>query len=204
MSRRIRRAPTPTRPHWLFALAWGLTALLFMAAVPAADPPNPNISSYHLHAGDELLVGVFDDPKLPPQKITVAPDGTFSFPLIGEVVARGKTAAQLRTEMEAKLKKYIADPSVTLVINDVRGNVAYVIGQVNKPGVIEMNPTVNVMQALSIAGGLDAYAKADSIIVIRNSTAGQTVLNFRYGQVVSGRNLEQNVELQSGDVVVVP
>jgi polysaccharide export outer membrane protein len=82
--------------------------------------------------------------------------------------------------------------------------VAYVIGQVNKPGAIVMNPAVNILQALSIVGGGNPYAKLDSIIVIRNSPGGQRVLNFHYGQVSSGRSLEQNVQLESGDVVVVP
>jgi polysaccharide biosynthesis/export protein len=82
--------------------------------------------------------------------------------------------------------------------------VAYVIGQVLKPGAIPMNPTINVLQALSVAGGANPYAKLDSIIVIRGTSSGQQVLNFRYGQVSAGKNLEQNIELESGDVVVVP
>lgn len=174
---------------------------LAIALAHAAEVPAPD---YHLHAGDQVLVGLYDDPKLMPQQITIAPDGKFSFPLIGEVVAIGKTEDQVRTEIENRLKKFVADPSVILAVTDVKGNVAYVIGQVGKPGSIEMNPEVNVLQALSIAGGLTPYAKGDSIIVIRNSTAGQKVLNFRYGQVINGRDLDQNVELQSGDVVVVP
>jgi polysaccharide export outer membrane protein len=89
-------------------------------------------------------------------------------------------------------------------LTDVKGNVAYVIGQVSKPGVIVMNPAVNVLQALSIAGGGNPYAKMDNIIVIRNSVGGQRVLNFRYGAVASGKDLQQNVTLESGDVVVVP
>ena len=182
-------------------LATTLLALILPTG-PALAQEVPTLD-YHLHAGDEILVGVFDDPKLLPEKITIAPDGRFSFPLIGQVTASGKTAEQLREEMAERLKKYITDPSVIVVINDVKGNVAYVIGQVNKPGAIEMNPAINVMQALSIAGGLNPYAKGDSIMVIRGGQQQRT-LNFRYGQVINGKNLEQNVELQSGDVVVVP
>ncbi len=195
-----RAKPGPSLRH---VLAWCLLPLILSTALGAGAADTVALD-YHLHAGDKLLVGVFDDPKLLPQDITIAPDGKFSFPLIGEVIARGKTAEQLRMEIESRLKKFIADPSVTVVISEVKGNVAYVIGQVNKPGAIEMNPAVNVMQALSIAGGLNPYAKADSIIVIRSTTTGQSVLDFRYGQVISGKGLQQNVELQSGDVVVVP
>jgi polysaccharide export outer membrane protein len=182
-----------------------VTVLLLLAAATWVRAAEPQTSpGYRLHAGDEILVGVFDDPKLLPQKIVIAPDGTFSFPLIGLVVAAGKTADRVRAEMEERLKKFIADPSVTVIVNDVKGNVAYVVGQVNKPGDIVMNPSVNVLQALSIAGGLNPYAKGDGIIVIRSTPAGQSVLSFHYGQVMNGKNLEQNVQLQSGDVVVVP
>jgi polysaccharide export outer membrane protein len=106
--------------------------------------------------------------------------------------------------METKLRKFVAEPVVTVTVVDTKGNVAYVIGQVSKPGAILMNPAVNVLQALSIAGGGNPYAKMDNIIVIRNAVGGQRVLNFRYGQVASGKSLEQNVQLEGGDVVVVP
>jgi polysaccharide export outer membrane protein len=120
------------------------------------------------------------------------------------LVAGGKTAEQLRLEMETKLRKFVSEPVVTVSITEVKGNVCYVIGQVNKPGLIVMNPALNILQALSVAGGGNPYAKLDNIIVIRNSPGGQKVMNFRYGQVSAGRSLEQNVELESGDVVVVP
>ena len=91
-----------------------------------------------------------------------------------------------------------------VIVTDPKGNLVFVIGQVTKPGAITMNPTINVLQALSIAGGANPYAKLDSIIVIRSSANGQHVLPFRYSQVSAGRDLQQNVQLESGDVVVVP
>jgi len=189
-----------------FALLALLTGVAAATSAWAADPPAllATQTDYKIHAGDQLLVGVYDDPKMPPITITVTPDGKFSFPLIGILMAGGKTPEQLRVEMETKLRKFVAEPVVTVSITEVKGNVAYVIGQVTKPGVIVMNPAVNVLQALSIAGGGNPYAKMDNIIVIRNSAAGQRIMNFRYGQVASGKNLEQNVQLESGDVVVVP
>jgi polysaccharide biosynthesis/export protein len=190
----------------VFALATVFTSLGAVTSALAADPPAmvATATDYKIHAGDQLLVGVYDDPKMPPITVTVTPDGKFSFPLIGNVVAGGKTPEQLRVEMETRLRKFVSEPVVTCSIVEVKGNVAYVIGQVPKPGAIVMNPAVNVLQALSIAGGGNAYAKLDSVIVIRNSVAGQRIMNFHYGQVSSGKNLEQNVQLESGDVVVVP
>lgn len=178
-------------------------AVLVARALPgaASDPTTPN---YMLHPGDELLVGVFDDPKMQPLDITITPDGKFSFPLIGTIIAAGKSIDQLRTEIQAKLRKYISEPVVMLSVKEVKGNVAYVVGEVNKPGAFVMNPGLNVLQALSLAGGTNPYAKLDGIIVIRNAPDGQRVFNFRYSQIAGGRNLAQNVELESGDVVLVP
>ena len=184
----------------------GLGAAL--SAQAAEAPAGPALvatqTDYKIHAGDSLLVGVYDDPKMPPITVTVTPDGKFSFPLIGIMVAGGKTPEQVRVEMETKLRKYVSEPVVTCSIVEVKGNVAYVIGQVAKPGAIVMNPAVNVLQALRIAGGGNAYAKMDSVIVIRNTTSGQRTMKFHYSEVSSGKNLEQNVQLESGDVVVVP
>ena len=183
-----------------------LLVVLTASRALAADAPAlvATQTDYKIHAGDQLLVGIYDDPKMPPITVVVTPDGKFSFPLIGILMAGGKTPEQLRVEMENKLRKFVAEPVVTVSITEVKGNVAYVIGQVTKPGPIVMNPAVNILQALSIAGGGNPYAKMDSIIVIRNASGGQRVMNFRYGQVSSGKSLEQNVQLESGDVVVVP
>jgi polysaccharide export outer membrane protein len=190
----------------------GLLVMTLGTGAAYAAPPPPqagqgqvaSVDDYRIHGGDQLLVGVYDDPKMPPTPTTVTPDGKISFPLLGVLVAGGKTPEQLRVEMETKLRKYVAEPVVTVSVQEVKGNIAYVIGQVTKPGPIVMNPAVNVLQALSIAGGGNPYAKLDSIIIIRNAPGGQRVLNFRYGAVSSGKNLEQNVQLEAGDVVVVP
>jgi polysaccharide biosynthesis/export protein len=182
-------------------LGLGVLALALLGAVAAVAQTLPD---YKLHPGDKLVIGVYDDPKLMPQDITVTPDGKISYPMVGEMLVGGKTVEQTRLELAAKLKKYIADPVVTVMVTEVKGNVVYVIGQVNKPGQLTMNPTINVLQALSMAGGGNPYAKLDSIIVIRSTAAGQRLLSFKYGQVSAGRDLEQNVQLESGDVVVVP
>lgn len=181
----------------------GAAAALCMALVgaPAQAQTAPD---YKLHPGDKVIVGVYDDPKLLPQEITITPDGKISYPLVGELMAGGKTTEQVRVEMEAKLKKYISEPIATVIVTGVLGNIVYVIGQVNKPGSFIMNPTINVLQALSLAGGGNPYAKLDNIIVIRSTGGTQRVLPFKYGAVSNGKDLAQNVQLESGDVVVVP
>jgi polysaccharide export outer membrane protein len=183
--------------------SWGAVACLFALSLPcAAQTASPG---YPLHPGDKLIVGVYDDPKLLPQEITITPDGSITYPMVGELMAGGKTTGQVRAELEEKLKKFISEPIAIVLVTDVKGNVAYVVGQVNKPGQIVMNPTINVLQAISMSGGTNPYAKLDSIIVIRTGPNGvQRVLPFKYGQVASGKDLQQNVQLESGDVVVVP
>jgi polysaccharide biosynthesis/export protein len=190
-----------TRPFWTSFLIGGTVAgLSMMASLVHAQ----TIPDYKLHPGDKLVVGVYDDPKLLPQEITVSPDGKISYPLVGVMMVGGRTVEQIRVEMETRLKKYISDPIATVIVTDVKGNAVYVIGQVLKPGQLIMNPTINVLQALSMAGGANPYAKLDGIIVIRSTPGGQRVLPFKYGQVSAGKELGQNVDLESGDVVVVP
>lgn len=176
--------------------------LIFIAHVlHAAEAP---LADYRLHAGDTLDVAVWKETELQRPTIVLAPDGRFSFPLAGQIMAAGKTVAEVRRELETKLMKYIPEPVVTVGIVGVAGNTAYVIGQVNKPGAFVMNPALNVLQALSLAGGGNPYAKMDSIIVIRGSSGAQRVLPFRFSQVSAGKDLAQNVVLESGDVVLVP
>jgi len=97
-----------------------------------------------------------------------------------------------------------AEPVVTVSVPQVDGNRIYVIGQVNKPGMFVMNPRVNVVQALSLAAGTTPFAKLDDIIVIRSTGGTQKAMPFRYSQITSGKDLSQNVMLESGDVVLVP
>jgi polysaccharide biosynthesis/export protein len=159
---------------------------------------------YRLHAGDKIEVSVWKELEMQKPSVIIRPDGKFSFPLAGDIVAAGKTVSEVRQEIETRLKTYIPEPVVTVGVTEVGGNVAYVIGQVAKPGALVMNPTINVLQALSLAGGTTPFAKLDNIIVIRSTQGSQRTLPFRYEQVSAGKELGQNVTLESGDVVVVP
>ena len=181
-----------------FALAPLLALAAFAAQAQSVSP------EYHVHAGDKLDISVWKEVEMQRPTLVVAPDGMISFPLAGQIKAGGKTVSEIQAEIETRLKKFIPDPVVTVGIVDFNGNVAYVIGQVNKPGAIGMNPQINVLQALSLAGGGTAFAKLDSIIIIRGSSNAQRVLPFHFSQVSAGKDLNQNVTLESGDVVLVP
>jgi len=174
-------------------------ALLLPAWVAAQGAP----ADYKLHAGDRIEVSVWKEVDLQ-RKVTVRPDGRFTFPLTGDVKAVGRSADEIRLDIESRLKRYIPEPVVTVTVEETAGNRIYVIGQVARPGMFVMNPQLNVLQALSLAGGTTPFAKLDSISVLRNSAGSQQSLPFRYNQVVDGKSLDQNILLESGDVVVVP
>jgi len=177
--------------------ALGMLAVLCVAH--AADEAH-----YTVKAGDILAIAVWKEPDLTSNAVLVRPDGSFSFPLVGQVDARGKNVQELQNLITERLRKYIADPVVTVSVQEVRGNKVYVIGQVTKPGEFVVNPSVNVMQALSMAGGGTAFASLNNIIILRRSASGQVALPFHYNDVIHGKDLQQNVELQAGDIVVVP
>ena len=167
-----------------------------------AAAENPT-AGYEVQPGDVLQVSVWKEPDLS-QQVLVRPDGGFSFPLAGDVNALGKTVEQLRGELTERLGKFIPDLFVTVAVQEINGNKVYVIGQVNEPGEFIVNPRVDVMQALSLAGGTTAFASPNDIFVLRREGAALHRVALNLGGVVRGQKLEQNVLLRSGDVVVVP
>jgi polysaccharide export outer membrane protein len=159
--------------------------------------------AYLVKPGDELNVSVWGeaDLNLP---VLIRPDGGFSFPLAGDLRAAGKSVEQIRVEISERLAKFIPNLVATVTVTAINGNRIFVIGQVNTPGSFVMNPRLDVMQALSVAGGTNPFAKVDEIRILRRTAAGQEILPFSFTDVAKGRNLDQNIVLESGDVVVVP
>ena len=189
---------SPCSCGFLLTLVLASTVPMVSRAAPPADV------AYTVKPGDTLLVSVWKEPDLQ-GPVLVRPDGAFSFPLAGQMDARNKTVQELQQELTTKLKKYISDPVVTVSIQEIKGNKVYVIGQVQKPGDFVVNPRVDVMQALSMAGGTTPFAALGDIMILRrNETGQQQALPFKYTDVIHGKNLAQNVMLQAGDVVVVP
>jgi len=181
---------------------WACGVLLAVAATAAlASPPEP---PYTVEPGDTLLVSVWKEPELQ-RPVLVEPDGTFAFPLCGQIDAHDKTVGQLQQEITKHLARFITDPVVTVSLQKISGNRVYVIGQVTKPGSFIVNPRVDVMQAISMAGGTTPFASLGNIKIIRRTNSGgQEALPFNYNDVIHGNDLSQNITLQAGDVVVVP
>lgn len=160
-------------------------------------------STYRVGPEDMLEISVWREDALKKEAL-VRPDGGISYPLIGEVQAAGKTVLEIREEIAKRLEKFIPDPVVSVAILKIGSQRIYVIGKVNKPGDFPVGRYVDVLQALSMAGGLTPFADANDIRVMRREGERQVVLPFEYGRVVRGQKLDQNIQLRAGDVVVVP
>jgi len=158
---------------------------------------------YVVQPGDVLQIDVWKEKDLQ-REIMVRPDGGMNFPLVGDVVAAGKTVEQLKNDLASKLTKYVPDPVVTVAVKQGLGNKIYVIGKVNRPGEYVATRNMDVMQALTMAGGLNPYASENKIKILRRVNGEQKTFRFKYSRVEKGEDLEQNIILQGGDIVVVP
>lgn len=159
--------------------------------------------AYIVQPGDVLTISVWKEKDLQGE-VAVRPDGGLNFPLAGEIVAAGKTIDQLKTDIAAKLAKYVPDSVVTVMVKQSLGNKIYVIGKVTRPGEFVANRNMDVMQALSMAGGPNPYAAVNKIKILRRVNGEQKTFRFKYSRVEKGEDLEQNIILQGGDIVVVP
>ncbi len=158
---------------------------------------------YLIHPGDILQISVWKEEDLQ-REVLVLPDGSISFPLVGQVVASGLSIEALQGSLAEALRQYIPDPVITVSATQLLGNRIYVLGQVNKPGEYLINRPVDVMQALSMSGGLTAFGAANKVKVLRRNGDKQIVFPFKYKEVTEGENLYQNILLKAGDVVIVP
>jgi polysaccharide export outer membrane protein len=171
--------------------------------LPDAQQKVAKDASYVIGAGDVLLLTVWKDAALSRQMV-VLPDGTVSLPLGGNIVAAGKTVAQLESEIAGKLEEYMTDPVLDISIVQANSMIVFVIGKVLNPGRFPVSTDINVLQAIAMAGGPNRFADTDSIQVHRKEKGRTLLLDFNYDEVLRGVRLEQNIQLQRGDVVVVP
>jgi polysaccharide export outer membrane protein len=204
-----------TLPALLFLIAFAAapTALAAdgggseAAVSPAGQPPvKPlgNDPDYLIGPGDILDISVWKDEALTKQ-VVVLPDGKISFPLIGVIVAQDKTVAALKREIEKLLTpRFVSDLILSLEVKQCNSMLVYVIGRVNSPGRQVLNARVTALQSLAIAGGPNPFAKKNDIKIFRQEGGKTTIHTFRYDDVVEGKNMEDNILLKRGDVMVVP
>lgn len=172
-----------------------MAIVLTAALVSAAE-------EYRIGPGDLIEISVWKNADLTRQR-RVLPDGTMQLPLIGRISAAGKSVTVLKEEIADSLKRFIPDPELSVSVLQTGSMVIYVIGKVNHPGRFEISQDVDVLQALSMAGGLNPFAKEKEIGIFRKKDGKTDIFNFNYKEVSEGERLEQNVMLRRGDVIVV-
>ena len=187
-----------------------LCVFLMLSASSAIAETNSNLanqvpepSAYLIGPGDVLSISVWKEEGMQ-QEVLVKPDGGITFPLAGDINASGMTTIELTQELVKKLKRYIPNPNVTVSVLQAVSNKVFVIGKVNRAGEFNATGYMDVLQALTMAGGLTPYADSDEIKIIRRTENGTMVKLFDYDDVVSGERLDMNIILQAGDTVVVP
>jgi polysaccharide export outer membrane protein len=171
------------------------------AQTPAATP-GLTADSYVIGAADVLTVTVWKEPTLS-GSILVRPDGMISLSLLGDVQASGMSPTQLADQISTKLKKYIQDPNVSVVVSQIHSKVVYMLGEVSKKGPVEMAPGMTLLEAISSAGGLTDFANKKKIYILRTESGSQQRIPVRYKEALKGDGT-LNLPLKPGDTIVVP
>ena len=177
------------------------------SAGSTADLPTPKPATYSpqylIGTDDELFVSIWREPDIS-RSVQVRPDGKISLPLLNDVQAVGLTPMQLGAEITTRLRKFIAEPQVTIIVTHINSPRIFILGEVSRAGAYPMPPGMTVLEALSSAGGVTAFAKQAKIHVLRMEEGKQVILPFNYKEVLHGLRPEQNVALKAGDTIVVP
>jgi polysaccharide export outer membrane protein len=174
----------------------------------ANEPANSHVAatadpSYLIGAQDVLDIDVWKQKELT-RAVEVRPDGKISLPLLNDIQASGLTPMQLAANITDGLKKFITDPRVTVIVTQINSQRVYILGEVTKPGAYPLLPGMNVLQALSSAGGFTMFANTKKIYVLRQQAGKQKKFPFDYKAVISGKHTDQNIVLRAGDQIVVP
>ena len=183
-----------------------IQSLVFFLCVSFAFTTNVSADegSYIIGSGDILSISVWKEADMQ-KEVQVRPDGVITFPLVGEVVATGKTVTELKLDLEKKIKSFIPDAVLTVSVLKAVSNKIYVLGKVNRPGEYVATNYMDVLQALTLAGGLTPYADSGDIKVIRRDKDNKKfIFSFDYDEVITGERLDMNIMLMPGDTVVVP
>ena len=168
-----------------------------------APSVNPVGAAYIIAPDDVLAIDVWKEAEIT-RTVPVRPDGKISLPLLNDVQAAGLTATDLASVIAERLKKFVANPQVTVIVATVNSQKIYILGEVPRAGVVPLLPNMTVLQAISSAGGFSQYANQKGVYVLRTENGQQVKYPFNYREVVKGVNIQQNIMLKPGDTIVVP
>lgn len=183
-----------------FYLITGFLLAIFFGTTAFASTED---GAYRLRPGDVVLVSVWREDVLQ-REVRILPDGGLNFPLAGRVQVSGATTAEVENLLIDKLRPYISEPVVTVVVTSIDGNRVYVIGKVNSPGPVVLSEPMTVLQVLSMTGGLNTFASGNNIQVLRLNGSKQELLQVRYSDLIKGQSLNTNIQLRAGDTILVP
>jgi len=181
----------------------GFYMIVLFLFIVASSSAFAKEAAYHIGPGDTLEISVWKDESLS-RNMVVPPDGVIAFPLVGDIDVTNLTVADLRKEVTTRLSEYVPDATVTVMLVEINSLKAYVIGKVNRPGEFPITLETTVVQILSMAVVAVSLASAGNIHILRQKKNDSVKIPFDYKQIEKGKNLEQNIVLERGDVVVVP
>lgn len=167
------------------------------------DRTDPAAASYHLNPQDALRIFVWGEEELQ-REAAVQPDGSISFPLVGQVAAAGRTVDEVQAEIAERLDRFIPDAVVTVELLQASGSKIYVMGEVNHPGEYPLTGPLSIVQAISRAGGFTNYAATGRIRILRRGEGEGTAMTVDYDRIASGRDPASNIDLKAGDTIIVP
>jgi polysaccharide export outer membrane protein len=174
------------------------------ADAAAASGTKAHDNSFVIGNDDRLAINVWKEPDLT-RSLPVRSDGKISLPLVGEVQATGRTPLQLEEEISSRLKSYITEPEVTVIVEQINSQKFNILGQVVKPGSYPLAVATTVLDAIAAAGGFRDFAKQKNIYILRQSAGDrETRIAFNFKDVIKGKNPGQNIKLEPHDTVVVP
>ena len=203
MIRQIRPSNLPDlrfpKKNYLFI---SLFFLCFLISLPVPGRTEEGVS-YRIGSGDVLEISVWKEESLS-REVIVPPDCTIAFPLIGDIEIKEMTVSELRREVSKRLEDFIPEATVTVMLRQINSLRAYVIGKVNKPGQFPIDLDTTTMQLLAMAGGLNPFAAAGKIYILRRQEDKMIRIPFDYREVEKGKNLDQNIIIRRGDVIIIP
>ena len=183
---------------WLFAI------VLFWGAFPLFPAAGESKMPYYRIGPDDILsIFVWKEPELT-LDVTVMSDGRISYPLLGELMAQGRTVSSLKEAISKRLAKFVTAPEVTVIVRESRSRRIYTIGKLNRPGPYPLAPHMTVLQALSVAGGFTEWADTKNILITRREGEREVQLHFNYKDFIAGKDTGRNVLLRPNDTIVVP
>lgn len=175
----------------------------FLIAQESNLPPE-STDDYVIGMEDVLAVSVWGEPELSVPELVVRPDGKVSLPLVNEIQASGLTPIQLQEQIAEKLGDFIADPNVNVTVIKIFSHTVSVVGQVSQPGLYTLGSPTTILDLLARVGGVTEFAKKKDIRVVREENGRTRLFRFNYKDVIKGKNLQQNILLKDGDILLVP